>query len=210
MAGKLRAKRVTGGARRGSPKPLRGGGRPTELRPGRGLAEQVIAQARHSLLEHHLPRIETCVGLLSEEQIWWRGNPQSNSVGNLLLHLAGNVRQWILSGLGGEPDRRQRDLEFSETGPVPRRRLLARLQKTVREACRVLGRLSEDDLARAYQIQHFRVTGYRAVTHVTEHFAHHSGQIIFATKLLADRDLRFTRLPKARRRRESPRRLPAI
>jgi uncharacterized damage-inducible protein DinB len=180
------------------------------LKAERELAKQIIAQARHSLLKHHLPRIEACVGLLSEEQIWWRGNPRSNSVGNLLLHLAGNVRQWIISGLGGEPDRRQRDLEFSETGPVPRRHLLSRLERTVREACRVLGRLSEDDLARHYQIQRFRVTGYQAVTHVTEHFAHHSGQIIFATKLLAGRDLRFTRLPKARRRRETVKRLPAI
>src|SRR6266568_8359719 len=88
---------------------------------------EFIAQAHHSLLRHHLPRIERCVNMLSETEIWWRPNPQSNSVGNLVRHLEGNVRQWIISGLGGAPDTRQRDLEFRERGTIPPPELLAGL-----------------------------------------------------------------------------------
>lgn len=206
MARKLRAQRAAKGARRGAVSAARS----SSPRRTSGLARQVIAQAEHSLLKHHLPRIEACVEMLTDKQIWWRANPQSNSVGNLLLHLTGNVRQWILSGLRGEPDRRQRDREFSESGPLPRRRLLAQLGGTVRDACRVIRQLSETDLARAYEIQNFRVTGYQAVSHVTEHFAHHSGQILFAAKMLTGRDLKFTRLPRRVTPLTSPRRFPAI
>ena len=173
------------------------------------LAERFLANARHSLQVHHLPRIIQCLRLLSEKDIWWRPNPTSNSVGNMALHLSGNVRQWIISGLGGEPDRRQRDKEFAGRGPTPRLNLLNRLRKTVREACRVLDGLSSRELARVHLIQGFRVTGLEALSHVTEHFAYHTGQIIFVTKLKRGEDLGFTRLPgdRAKARRSD---LPAI
>jgi uncharacterized damage-inducible protein DinB len=116
-------------------------------------------------------------------------------VGNLVLHLAGNVRQWIIAGLGGEPDRRQRDREFSEQGPIPRPALQARLQTTVAEACRVIERLEPRDLGRVHSIQGFRVSGLDALSHVVEHFAYHTGQIIFVTKLKRGEDLGFTQLP---------------
>ncbi len=85
---------------------------------------------------------------LSPEQIWWRPNSPSNSAGNLVLHLEGNVRQWIVSGLGGAADRRERDQEFSQRGPMPRRILLARLRKAVRDADRVMGGMDAAALAR--------------------------------------------------------------
>ena len=84
------------------------------------LVRQYLALAEHSLRQHHLPRIEYCLRMLSEKEIWWRPNAVSNSAGNLALHLAGNVRQWIVSGLGGAPDLRRRDEEFAEHGPLPR------------------------------------------------------------------------------------------
>ncbi len=173
-------------------------------------AGAILAQARHSLLKHHLPRIARCLELLPEEQIWWRPHPTSNSVGNLVLHLSGNVRQWIISGLGGEPDRRERDQEFRERGPIPRRLLFDRLQNTVSEAVQILNKLTNRDLARRYSIQGLQVTGLEAVQHVTEHFAYHSGQIIYVTKLTLGRDLAFTRLPGARSRRPARKSLPAI
>jgi uncharacterized damage-inducible protein DinB len=158
------------------------------------LAERFLTQARHSLGQHHLPRILECLKRLSEEDIWWRPNPTSNSVGNLVLHLSGNVRQWIISGLGGEPDRRQRDKEFAELGPLPRRALVSRLRGTVVEACRVLEGLGTHQLQLARSIQGFRVSGLEAVAHVVEHFAYHTGQIIFVAKLKLGDDLGFTRL----------------
>jgi len=71
-----------------------------------------LTQSREYLTEHYLPKILAAVDQLSDEDLWWRPNAVSNSVGNLMLHLSGNVRQWIVSGLGGAPDDRVRQLEF--------------------------------------------------------------------------------------------------
>jgi uncharacterized damage-inducible protein DinB len=164
------------------------------------LVEQFVTQARHSLSEHHLPRILECLRVLSDEDTWWRPHSTSNSVGNLTLHLSGNVRQWIISGLRGEADRRERDKEFAERGPVPRRALVIRLRRAVVEAARVLEGLGTQELIRAYSIQGFDVTGLEAVAHVVDHFAYHTGQIIFITKLRLGEDLGFTRLPGEKKR----------
>jgi uncharacterized damage-inducible protein DinB len=139
--------------------------------------------------------------MLSEKEIWWRPNAASNSAGNLVLHLSGNVRQWIISGLGNRVYYRDRDLEFAERGPIPRRALVAMIRETVQEACIVLGRLSKDSLSRIHSIQGFQVSGMYAVSHVVEHFAYHTGQIIFVTKLKLGTDLRFTHLPGEKRKR---------
>ncbi len=170
--------------------------------------------AEHSLHRHHLPRIERCFELLTPEQIWWRPNPASNSAGNLVLHLAGNVRQWIVSCLGGAPDVRRRDEEFSACGPLPGPDLMKLLKASVQDACRVLRRLSAIELARIYAIQGLRVTGLNAVFHVVEHFAFHTGQIIYISKQQLRKDLDFTHLPgdmpEHRIRKRGARRLPVI
>ena len=172
--------------------------------------EPLLAHARHSLRVQHLPRITGCLKRLSEEQIWWRPHPTSNSVGNLVLHLAGNVRQWIIAGLGGEPDRRERDKEFAELGPIPRRSLIRHLEGTVAQACRVISKLSPEDLRRPRNIQGFHLNGFTAVIHVTEHFAYHTGQIIYATKLLRGVDLKFTRLPGEKKKAPRKRKLSQV
>ena len=162
------------------------------------LTRSFLAESKHSLAAYHLPRLVRCLKLLSEDEIWWRPNAASNSAGNLVLHLSGNVRQWIIAGLGNAEDRRDRDREFAERGPIPRGALIALIRKTVDEACGVLGRLPEDSLLRKYSIQGFRVSGMYAVCQVVTHFAYHTGQIIFVTKMKLGKDLRFTRLPGKR------------
>src|SRR5262245_53129259 len=157
------------------------------------LAEMFRKDAR-SCLNKYLPRIVRCLELLSEEEIWWRPNPASNSVGNIVLHLCGNIRQWIISGLGGSSDVRDRDREFAEQGPIARGELIARLKDTVEEALLVIGSLPAAALLREFDIQGYHVTGLKAVSSVYEHFSHHSGQIIYLTKLKRGEDLRFTRL----------------
>lgn len=142
-------------------------------------------------LEQFSARIATCVARLPEEQIWARGSANENAVGNLMLHLAGNVRQWILSGVGGEPDRRQRDAEFTASGGISGAEMLTLLQDTVRQACAVIGSLTPAGLAQRRNIQGYDVSVLEAVLHVVEHFALHTGQIIFATKLLTHEDLGF-------------------
>lgn len=158
-------------------------------------ANMFLANSQDTLAKQNLPRIVKCLQQLSEEEIWWRPNPASNSVGNLVLHLSGNVRQWIISGLGGEKDRRERDREFAEQGPMAREVLITQLRRAVQEACRVLAHLSDDSLLRIHKIQGYRVTGLEAAFHVCEHFGYHTGQIIYITKLKRAQDLKFTRLP---------------
>ena len=148
-----------------------------------------------SCLNKYLPRIVNCLELLSEEDIWWRPNAASNAAGNIVLHLCGNVRQWIISGLGRNRDVRERDKEFAERGPIPREALITRLKGTVEEACRVIEAIPTAAFLREFDIQGYRVTGMAAVTQVVEHFSYHGGQIIYLTKLKRNEDLHFTRLP---------------
>ena len=166
------------------------------MKPGKSeLTKSFLKESRHSIAGYHMPRLIKCLKLLSEKDIWWRPNAGSNSVGNLVLHLSGNVRQWIISGLGEERDKRDRDREFAERGPISRRALVALIRGTVAEASSVLDRLSEDSLLRIHDIQGFHVSGMYAVFQVVHHFAYHTGQIIFVTKWKLEKDLRFTRLP---------------
>ena len=154
-----------------------------------------LANWQQLVAKQNLPHIVECLQKLSEEEIWWRPNSASNSAGNLVLHLCGNVRQWIIAGLGGAQDKRERDYEFAERGPIPRQALVTQLRRTVRDACRVIARLSDDSLSLKFTIQGYHVTGLDAAFHVAEHFGYHTGQIIYITKLKRARDLRFTRLP---------------
>ena len=134
-------------------------------------------------------RIETCVARLTPEQIWARGADNENAVGNLLLHLSGNVRQWIISGVGGAEDRRDRDSEFGARSGTD---ALDRLRATVSEAVEVLKALPHEKLQEKRNIQkHWDLTVLEAIYHVVEHFSMHTGQIIFATKLLTGSDLGF-------------------
>lgn len=161
-------------------------------------ASLFLASTRQLIARQNLPYIVKCLQQLSEEEIWWRPNPASNSAGNLALHLCGNVRQWIISGLGGAQDKRNRDREFAEQGSISRQVLVTQLRRTVRDASRVLAKLSDESMARKYSIQGYQVTGLEAVFHVAEHFGRHTGQIIYITKLKRGQDLRFTRLPRVK------------
>ncbi len=155
------------------------------------IAQAFIDQSRRFLLKEYLSKIERCVDELSDEDLWWRPNETSNSVGNLLLHLAGNVRQWIVSGVGGAHDGRQRQQEFAEHAPLPAEALLARLREALDEVDRVLADLDPADLSQRRHIQGIEVTAFEAIYHVVEHFSTHVGQIIYITKLRTGRDLRF-------------------
>lgn len=179
------------------PKRARAGKRRVPETQNARLAQACLSLWRSRLEERFLPRIIECLGQLSDEEIWWRPNEASNSIGNLMLHMCGNMRQWIISGLGGTADIRERDKEFSARGPIPRSELREELQQTVRQACGVLARLKPADLVRSYRIQHYDVGGYEAGTQVIEHMAYHTGQIIYVTKLKRAKDLGFTRLPSA-------------
>jgi hypothetical protein len=142
-------------------------------------------------LEQLLSRIRECVGKLNDEQIWMRHGDHENAVGNMALHLSGNVRQWIIAGIGGQPDTRVRDAEFAVRGDIKAAELMGKLEGTVTEAVAVLKALKPDRLMETYQPQKYRVAIFEGIYHVVEHFAEHTGQIIFATKLLTGQDMGF-------------------
>ncbi|MCC6861326.1 MAG: DUF1572 family protein [Bryobacterales bacterium] len=138
-------------------------------------------------------RIGECLDRLSEEQIWARGHEQENAVGNLVLHLSGNVRQWVTAAIGGKPDIRVRDREFSARGGISTADLKARLDAVVSEAAGVMEGLSPDRLLDTITPQGYQVTVLEGIYHVVEHFSLHTGQIMFATKMLTGQDLGFYR-----------------
>jgi uncharacterized damage-inducible protein DinB len=159
------------------------------------LAAVILEQWKLEVPGNYVKRITESLVELPDEEIWWRPNDASNSLGNLMLHLCGNMRQWIIAGLGGAEDIRKRDLEFSEKGPIPRAELVEKLEGVVKEATRVIMRLSAVDLLKRYNIQGFKVIGYEALIHVTTHVAYHSGQVVYVAKMKRAKDLGFTKLP---------------
>ena len=137
-------------------------------------------------------RIETCLDLLTIEQIWTRGGENQNAIGNLVLHLAGNVAQWILYGVGGQEDNRVRDIEFSTRDRLSAASLKQHLRPTVNQAVALFPSVSAQQLMERLNIQAYdNVTKLEAIYHVVEHFSGHTGQIIFLTKWLTSKDLGF-------------------
>lgn len=154
---------------------------------------QVFLEFSVAKLRQYLARIHACLELLDEEQVWRRPAEVCNSAGNLCLHLAGNVRQWILHGIAGEPDVRRRDEEFAARGGIKKAELLERLDDTVRRACAVIESLPQEQLLDMVRPQNYEVTVLEAVYHVVEHFSGHTGQIIAATRAMTGADLGFYR-----------------
>ncbi|MBZ5594521.1 MAG: DUF1572 domain-containing protein [Acidobacteriia bacterium] len=159
--------------------------------------DRIFLEASTKRMEQLLARIRDCVGKLAPDEIWARGHENENAIGNLVLHLNGNVRQWIVSGVGGAPDTRARDAEFAARGGMETADLLGRLESTVREAIAALGNVTAERLAQHVTIQKYDVTVLEAIFHVVEHFSQHTGQIIFATKMLTGEDLGFYKHLKA-------------
>jgi uncharacterized damage-inducible protein DinB len=147
------------------------------------LEQQLIKESVRRLREGQ-ERIHACVKRLDNEALWHRPNAHVVSVGNLVLHLCGNVGQWINSTLGGRPDHRKRDLEFNTPGLIAKRELLERLDATLASALEVIQGLGEAELLRTWQVQGFQESGTAILVHVVEHFSYHVGQITLHTKLM--------------------------
>ena len=156
-----------------------------------------IQKSRALLMTDYLPKIELSLAPLTDGDVWWRPNPVSNSIGNLMLHLAGNVTQWILGGVAGRPYARTRQQEFDERTPFPKSDLVARLSSVVLEADGVIARLDAAALTERRQIQRYDVSVLEAVYHVVEHFGMHTGQIILLSKARSAKDLALWQPPSA-------------
>ncbi len=157
-------------------------------------ASGFLAQSREYLTGHYLPKIQAALETMEEEDLWWRPNPASNAAGNLVLHLAGNLRQWIVSAVGGGPDQRARAAEFAAQGELTRPDLLALLTEAVLDADAVLARTDPASLSERRHVQGRDVTVLQAIYHAVEHFSMHTGQILYLAKQRTGKDLGFYRM----------------
>jgi len=154
------------------------------------VARAFLDRSRRYLAHEYPTKIQRCLDVLPAEALWRRDDASENSIGNLLLHLSGNVRQWIVSGVGGAPDARQRSAEFDALHGSASE-ILRGLLDTVREADQVLASLDEASLGERRRIQGRDVNVLDAVYHVVEHFSMHTGQIILLTKRYAPGRVQF-------------------
>ncbi len=155
------------------------------------MIEAVFLKFSSEKLAQLRARIHDCLGRLTEDQIWMRNSEQENSLGNLTLHLSGNVKQWIGHGIAGQENTRDRDAEFAARGGLDRTALIAKLDESVDAAVATIAALPPDRLMQKVTIQNYNLTMLEAIYHVVEHFAQHTGQIVFATKLLTGSDLGY-------------------
>jgi hypothetical protein len=161
----------------------------------RRVGRAYLAEARRRLSAGH-ERIKHCVGQLDDGRVWWRPSESMNSVANILLHLCGNLRQWLVAGVGGAADFRDRPREFAERGPIPRDELLRRLAAVVAQADAVLAGLDEARLLDARRIQGFDETVLSAVFDCLSHLSGHAQEIVYVTRLQLGEAYRFAWAPE--------------
>ena len=155
------------------------------------LTTSFLERSRHYLAFEYPTKIRHCLEALPAAALWTRADERSNSIGNLLVHLEGNVRQWIVSAVGGAPDARYRSAEFAAREGAAADTLFGSLLATLDEADAVIAALTPATLGERRTIQGRDVSVFDAVYHVVEHFALHTGQIILLTKQLAPGHIQF-------------------
>ena len=154
-------------------------------------SDEIFLKFSADKLEQLHGRIQDCLGRLTPEQIWTRNSDNENAVGNLVLHLSGNVRQWIGSGVAGLPDNRQRDAEFDARGGMAPLELAELLKTRIADAAAIIRAVPVVRLTERITPQGHDVTVLEAIAHVVEHFSQHTGQVILLTKLLTGKDLAY-------------------
>ena len=155
------------------------------------LTTAFIAEIKRRLFEESMVRLKKCLAELTEAQIWYRPNNASNSIGNLVLHLHGNVRQWVVAGLGKNKDIRERQKEFDEQGPIPTEQLLADMKQLMVEVDAILNQVTPNDLLEVRNVQGYQESGLSILVHITEHFSYHVGQMTYIVKMLKNMDMGY-------------------
>ncbi len=155
------------------------------------IADTWVKEVKFRLFEESVPRIKKCLSELSEEEVWQRPNNNLSSTGNLILHLMGNVTQYVIHGIGGGEDNRIRDEEFASESPYDKSELISKLEDFEKGVKEALDRFGPDDLERDFSIQGFHLSGIGVLTHVVEHFSYHTGQITWYTKFLKNKDMGY-------------------
>jgi uncharacterized damage-inducible protein DinB len=164
---------------------------PTANDVAKSVGEEAISE-----LADGFRKIQHCLAQLNEDQVWHRPNQSMNSIGNLLLHLGGNVRQWLIAGIGGVEDRRDRPREFAERGPTATEELLQGLESTLNEAQLALSGVTPSELLRVRRIQGSEVTGTQAIFESVAHFRGHAQEIVHITRCLIGDDYKYDFVPQ--------------
>lgn len=146
-------------------------------------------------IDSSFDKIVHCLDQLSDEQAWWRPTPDMNSIANLMLHVSGNMRQWIVAGVGGADDTRNRPQEFAEQGPIAKAELLEGLGATIDEAKTAIRNASHETLLASRRIQAFKVTGIGAIFHSVAHLQGHVQEIVHLTRQQLGSDYKFSFVP---------------
>ncbi len=166
------------------------------------ITAEFISANRHTLSEG-MRKIKHCVDQLTNEQLWYRPKPDMNSIANLMLHLSGNLRQWIIAGVGGEKDIRNRPKEFADRSNRPKSEILAILTKVVSEADKTLSSLTPDQLLSKRRIQGYDTTVLAAITDTIPHFRGHVQEIIHITRMQLGEKYRFDFVPNSTEQQSS-------
>ncbi len=153
------------------------------------MIKEIIAEEfQRRIIEEGLDRIKKCCNILDDNELWYRHNPNTNSVGNLILHLTGNVRQYILAGIDRQDDIRTRDEEFDPNNRKPKDEIIEQLNGVIIRSNAVVKNLSQEQLSEERKVQGFDESVLSIIIHVIEHFSYHVGQITFFTKYIKDID----------------------
>jgi uncharacterized damage-inducible protein DinB len=160
-----------------------------------GLSAAFVAEARKEF-QYNFKKILHCLDQLKDEDLWWRPHESANSVQNILLHLCGNLRQWIVHGLGGAPDIRNRPQEFADRRAIPRTELIEQFEKTFQEVDAVLAGLRPGRLLEPRRIQGFDETVLSAILGTVTHFVGHTHQIVYISRLRLGDAYRFYWVPQ--------------
>ena len=150
-----------------------------------------LTHAIHDELDAALGRIGHCVSQLTDEQVWSRERADMNSIGNLVLHLTGNVGQLIVSGIGGVADTRQRQSEFDAREPMSKADLVAGLTAVVGRAKVAFADAGDDVLCGPITVGKYDWTGMQAVIRCVAHFRGHTQEIIHMTRAIVGEAYQF-------------------
>jgi uncharacterized damage-inducible protein DinB len=153
--------------------------------------ELIVKEFEKRIFEESYERIYTCLSMIEEQDLWISPNRSIAAIGNLILHVCGNARQWVLSGLGDKQDNRNRQMEFELHPNIKKSELVFLMENVKVNLKQTIDDLPEEALVSSFNIQGFSVTGFSALVHVIEHFSYHTGQITFLTKWLTNADTRY-------------------